>query len=110
MPVVMALVWFGLDAIAAAPAVAGMAPVAVLDPERAVGVVERCEAVLRREQDHTALVLAGGRTTSAVLAEATGRHRRRTRARIGRQADRLLHERTRHQAAWWGPGHCGEQP
>jgi hypothetical protein len=103
MPVVMALVWFGIDAIAAgAP---GAAPVCVLDPERAVRVVERCEAFLRREEDHAALVLAAAEATAAVLTDRVGRDR--VRSWLDEQAEVLLGEARVGAAAWWVPGSPG---
>ncbi|GAA1953171.1 hypothetical protein [Kitasatospora viridis] len=110
VPVVMAMVWFGIDAIAASAP--GPSAVCVLDPERALRVVERCEAFLRRAEDHSALVLSAAETTAAVLARRTGRGRRQLRAWLDAQADGLLRapgdaDRSGHDTPWWVPEHPG---
>jgi hypothetical protein len=103
VPVVMALVWFGIDALASGAS--GAVPVCVLDPERAVRVVERCEAFLRREEDHAALVVAAAEATVAVLTERVGRGR--VRAWLDEQAELLLDEVRAGAAPWWVPGTPG---
>ncbi|MGF1427054.1 hypothetical protein [Kitasatospora sp. LaBMicrA B282] len=104
VPVVMAMVWFGIDAIATDGPAPGAVPVCELDPGRALRVVERCEAFLRRKEDHAALVLASARTTAAVLTERMGRDPDRVRAWLDDQAELLLRE-VGGEAPWWVPDH-----
>ncbi|MGF1425850.1 hypothetical protein [Kitasatospora sp. LaBMicrA B282] len=101
MPVVMALVWSGIDAVAAGGP--RSVQVGVLDAGQAVRVVERREAFLRREKDHAALVLAAAEATAAVPAELMGHAPGRVRAWLDEQTGRLLAQAPTSAAPWWVP-------